>query len=138
VRFSEYSVRGCCPKCAEVSAVRRGDAAKRFEINASTSAAFWRSSVREVRSPRGEERHHPGGPAVPIIDVLRLRSLAIHSAKGFDDGLQMIALDLTVQSAAGDPESSRGLCQISVRGLQRPLDGEVLEVIETCGLGRDG
>src|SRR4029077_20937011 len=50
----------------------------------------------------------------------------------------MIALDLAVQSTAGDPESSRGLCQISMRGLQRPFNGEVLEVIETCGLGGDG
>ena len=36
------------------------------------------------------------------------------SAKGFDNGFQMIALDLAVQRTAGDPESARGLCQISM------------------------
>ena len=40
----------------------------------------------------------------------------------------MIALDLAVQSTAGDPKCTRRLCQISVRALQRPFDCEVLEV----------
>src|SRR5207244_8623222 len=64
--------------------------------------------------------------------------LGISLSQRLDNGLQMIALDLAVQSTAGDPESSRGLCQISMRGLQRPFNGEGLEGIETCGLGGAG
>ena len=87
-------------------------------------------SGRESGFPNGLAVCAPRSAARPV-PALR-RALSVGGRVGLCPALEVVALDLSIQRAARNPERARRLRQIAVHALHRPHDGLSLGFLEAC------